>query len=366
MTQGKETDNWGRFSGMRVVHAANYQFAKDGSAFYNCDVKLNQGLIQAGCLVYPFSINDRARMLSLTGSKRFGQRGANKALIRTCRNVSPDVLLLGHAQSITRETLLAIRNELPDIRIALWYVDALWVPSRIEHLYERADVLDGVFATTGGDLLRDLGQPGCPAAFIPNPVEAGVERYRAFENSSPQYDVMFIGSDKRAPERKQFLLDLQRALAAASDVRFGVFGCLGNPSVFGHEKERLLMETRMSLNLSRRTDIELYSSDRIAQIAGNGQVVLTPAGNGLERLFSSDEAVFFSDVDDLAARIIELKANDAEAVRIARNGWQKAHSVYSSHSVAEFILALTMRDQSYLSAPWSDHVFHVADGVRAA
>ena len=348
-------------AGLRVVHAANYQFAKDGSMFYNCDIKLNQGLIQSGCLVYPFSINDRARMFSWAGNKGFGLKSASRALIKTCRNTAPDVLLLGHAQSVSRETLLAIRNEIPDIRIGLWYIDPMWVPKDVQHLHDRADMLDAICATTAGELLRPFARDNCPVAFIPNPVEAGIERYRAFDNASPDYDAIFIGSDKRAPERRQFLIDLRDRLSASPEVRFGLFGCLGNRSVFGHEKERLLTQSRMALNLSRRSDVELYSSDRIAQISGNGQVVLTAAGNGFEQLFSSDEAVFYSDVDDLAARIIRLKADDAEAVRIARNGWKKAHSAYSARSVAEFILGLTLRHESYQSAPWAEHVYYPTD-----
>jgi hypothetical protein len=346
------------FSGLRVVHAANYQFAKDGRVFFNPDIKMNQGLIQAGCFVYPFSINDRARMLSLTGSKTFGKGRANTALIRTCRNIAPDLLILGHAQYISKQTLLAIRNEVPEIRIGLWYVDPLWVPQHIQHLHDRVDALDAIFTTTAGDLLKGLSRPGCPAAFIPNPVEPSIERHRAFENAAPKYDIVFIGSDKRAPERRKFLKVLTSSL---SNARLGIFGCLGNRSIFGHEKEQLLRDSRMSLNLSRRTDVELYSSDRIAQIAGNGQLILTPAGNGIEQLFSPDEAVFFSDVDDLVAQVRRLRADDVEAVRIACNGWKKAHQTYSARNVAAFMIALTMRDESFMAVPWADHIYHAAD-----
>lgn len=351
------------FSGLRVVHAANYQFNKDGRVFYNPDLKINQGLIQTGCFVYPFSINDRARMFSPIGSKTFGKGRAAQALVRTCANIAPDVLILGHAQYVSREMLLAIRNAVPDIRIGLWYVDPLWVPEHIQHLHDRVDALDAVFATTAGDLLKGLSRPGCPAGFIPNPVEPSIERHRAFDNLAPEYDVTFWGSDKRAPERRQFLENLTHALP---DARLGLFGCLGHPGIFGHDKERMMGNSRMSLNLSRRTDVELYSSDRIAQIAGNGQLVLTPAGNGLEQLFTPDEAVFFDDIDDLTSQIGQLCSNDEEARRIARNGWEKAHRLYSAKNVAAFMLALIMRDASFQNVPWSDHVYHVDEQTHAA
>ena len=114
--------------GLRVVHAASYQFDKDGAAFWNCDLKFHQGLVQNGCFVYPFSINDRARMLSVTRSKTFGKPQANKALLRTCVNVSPDALILGHGQYIHRGTLEAIKDAVPGIRIGYWYIDPLWGP----------------------------------------------------------------------------------------------------------------------------------------------------------------------------------------------------------------------------------------------
>jgi hypothetical protein len=344
----------GPFSGLRVVHAANYQFAKDGLVFFNPDQKLHQGLVQNGCYVYPFSINDRARMLSPTGSKTFGKGRANKALIETCVNVHPDILMLGHAQYIQKETLQEIRNRVPDIRIGLWYFDAMWVPKNIEHIHHRNEVLDAVFATTGGELLRSVSTPDCPAAFIPNPVDPSIERLRTFENSNPDYDVVFFGCDKRAPERKQILQDLIRALP---DARLGIFGSLGNPYAFGHEKERILASSRMALNLNRRNDVELYSSDRIAQLTGNGLVTLTPAGAGLESLYSSDEVVYFDSVDDLARKVHHLMSHDDEAVALAKAGWKRTHEVYSVASVAAFILGLTMRDESYRLADWSRHVY---------
>lgn len=350
------------FSGLRVVHAANYQFAKDGLVFFNPDHKLHQGLVQNGCYVYPFSINDRARMLSPTGSKTFGKGRANRALIETCVNVHPDVLMLGHAQYIQKETLAEIRKRVPDIRIGLWYFDAMWVPKNIEHLHNRTELLDAVFATTGGELLRSVSTPDCPAAFIPNPVDASVERLRAFENPDPKYDVVFFGCDKRAPERKQFLKDLIRT---APDVRFGIFGSLGNPYSFGHEKERILATSRMALNLNRKNDVELYSSDRIAQLTGNGLVTLTPAGAGLESLYSPEEVVYFNSVEDLAEKIRYLKCHDEEAVNLARAGWQRTHETYSAGSVAAFILGVTMRDETYQLADWSEHVYWGANPETA-
>jgi len=135
---------------MRIVHAANLQLDKDGAHLWNQDQKIHHGLIRLGHFVYPFSINDRARMLSPISSKSMGKGKANKALIETCRNVHPDLLILGHAQYITAETLEEIRRILPAIRIGLWYVDPLWDAEPTQHLRDRTHVLDALFCSTGG------------------------------------------------------------------------------------------------------------------------------------------------------------------------------------------------------------------------
>jgi len=94
------------------------------------DLKFHQGMILSGCYVFPFSINDRARQLTWTNAKMFGMKKANQALIKTCRTILPDALILGHGQHISAETIQKIRESVPEIRIGYWYVDPLWDPPK--------------------------------------------------------------------------------------------------------------------------------------------------------------------------------------------------------------------------------------------
>lgn len=346
---------------MRIVHAANLQLDKDGAHLWNQDQKIHHGLIRLGHFVYPFSINDRARMLSPTGSKTFGKGRANKALIETCRNVHPDLLLLGHAQFITADTLREIRRLLPSIRIGLWYVDPLWDEADTVHLRHRIEVLDALFCSTGGPLLTALSRPHCPAAFIPSAVDSGIECHRAFDTPirEIQHDLLFFGRDKGEPGRRDFLLGLQESL---SDLRLGYYGCLGHPGIFGWEKEQIIRRSRMALNLSRRTDVALYSSSRIAELMGNGILTLTPRGAGLERLYAEDEVVYFDNVGDLAEKARHYAAHEVERLAIARKGWERNHREYNGTEIARFIVNLTLRDRAWKDVSWSDEVH----GIDAA
>jgi len=341
---------------MRIVHAANLQLDKDGAHLWNQDQKIHHGLVRLGHFVYPFSINDRARMLSPTKSKTFGKGRANKALIETCRNVHPDLLILGHAQFITAETIREIRRILPSIRIGLWYVDPLWDKEDTQHLRDRLDVLDALFCSTGGPLLEELVRPNCPAAFIPSAVDAGIECHRAFETPEPEilHDLLFFGRDKGEPGRRAFLQELKAKLP---DLRVGYYGCLDQPGIFGWEKEQVIRRSKMALNLSRRSDVPLYSSSRIAELMGNGILTLTPRGAGLEGLYAEDEIAYFSDIDDLAAKARHFSENEPSRLAMARKGWERNHRDYSGTEIARFIVDLTRGDEAWRSAPWAAHVF---------
>lgn len=327
---------------MRIVHAANLQLDKDGAHLWNQDQKIHHGLIRLGHFVYPFSINDRARMLSPTGSKTFGKKKSNKALIKTCRNVHPDLLILGHAQYITAETLAKIRQILPDIRIALWYVDPLWDAEPTEHLRQRSGQLDALFCSTGGPLLESFATPNCPAHFIPSAVDSGIECHRAFDTPDQEilHDLLFFGRDKGEPTRRQFLADLRERLP---DLRVGYYGCLDQPGIFGWEKEQIICRSKMALNLSRRNDVELYSSSRIGELMGNGILTLTPRGAGLEKLYAEDEIVYYQNLDELADKVRHYAADPVARRAIAHKGWERNHRDYNGTEVARIIVEHSMK-----------------------
>lgn len=341
---------------MRIVHAANLQLDKDGAHLWNQDQKIHHGLIRLGHFVYPFSINDRARMLSPLGNKSFGKKPANRALIETCRNVHPDLLLLGHAQYITAETLLEIRRILPHIRIGLWYVDPLWDEAATAHLRERREVLDAIFCSTAGPMLQAYAGKNRPAAFIPTAVDEGIECHRAFETPDDEmlHDFLFFGRDKGEPARRALLQDLERRLP---ELKSGIYGCLDRPGIFGWEKEQVIRRSKLALNLSRRADVSLYSSSRIGELMGNGILTLTPRGANLEELYADDEIVYYDDTDDLIGKIRHFATHAEERKGIARKGWERNHRDYNGTAIAEFIVSLTMGTTEWKSAPWAHHVF---------
>ena len=102
---------------------------------------------------------------------------------------------------------------------------------------------------------------------------------------------------------------MQKLKDAIPEVNCSFFGCLGERLVFGAEKDAVLARSRMGLNLSRRTDVTLYSSDRIAQLTGNGIVALVQRGAGMEDLYTESEVAFYSTFEELTETVRHLMQN---------------------------------------------------------
>ncbi len=331
---------------MRIVHAAHYSLTRDGTEFFNCEFKFHTGLCQAGHYVYPFSINDRARA-NIFGSKNFGKGFANQCLIACCKHIEPDLLLLGHAQYIKPETLGILRQSFPQMKIALWYVDPVYPPHDYDHLFHKLPYLDVLFVTTGGEHLEQFRKTPCRVAFIPNPADSNVERLNLDEDhSKKEYDLVYIGSDKGRPDRRAFLQEL-KAKGVQAGLRLGFAACLDCPPVWGHEKDQFLRKSLCALNLSDRNDIELYSSDRVMQLAGNGICTFSAATSGLQRLYEvNKEMVYFDSITDLVQKVLDLSNAPQQARSIGQAGRVKTHRCYSGKAIADFMCRAAAGDQA--------------------
>jgi hypothetical protein len=318
---------------LRIVHACNFHYNKSGDKFDTMDARIHHGLIENGHYVYPFPVHDIGRQMSWTNSKRFGAKKANASLVETCRNVRPDILLLGHTQSITRQTLETIRASRPGIKIAQWFCDWLYSGRafKFQFIFDRLDLLDAFFATTAGEKLDAFRQHGCRTAFVPNPVHPAIEKYRAFENPDHDYDLVFIGADGRDPERRATLQEIERKLGGR--FRFGIFGSLGRPGIYGHDKELVLSRSKAALNLTRLPEpMKWYSSDRIASLMGNGLLACTRAEAGLHELYGPDSMIYYRDTDDLIRQLEDALAGDKWRT-IAATGWHVSHTRFTARRI---------------------------------
>ena len=340
---------------MRIIHVANFNIGKYGADLYATDRKISAGLIRNGHFVYDFSYRDICRSESLFRTTRLGAGKVNRKLIKACDIQRPDLLLLGHSELIEAATLAEIRNRHPAIKIGLWYVDALFHREKTSHVFDRLAFIDVVFATTGGEYLREYVTPTNTAAFIPNMVDPAVESKRAFQTEVYDFDFIFCGRDAHDPERSKFMTDLNRE--AGKHLRCAFRGCLGNPPVTGYGYLDFLGRSKMALNISRQNDVTLYSSDRLAQLVGNGLLTFCPMVPGMERLFGMNELVYFDGFDDLLEKIVFYHTHEKECQTMAERGWSRAHSCYNSERVSRYMLELLFDCPFSSDYEWQNEIF---------
>lgn len=312
---------------MKIIHVANYNYLKDGQTYYAMDYKIHNGLAKNGHMVYPFSYRDVARSSNIFGSKKWGISKTNTRLIQSCENIHPDLVLLAHAELIEPTTLKAIKTKFPSVKIAMWFVDALFNAHNVENINSKLPYLDALFITTGGDDLKQFENGHTKVMYMPNMVDSSIEIHKNFEKENFENDFIFCGTDYKDSERFKFLSSLDSRL---SHLHTKFYGCLGKPRIAGANYIDELGNSYMGLNYSRRNDIALYSSDRIAHLTGNGLLTFTPRIPSFETLYTEDEVVYFDDLDDLVEKVLYYNVHRDEGRKIAKNGWYKSCRDYQN------------------------------------
>lgn len=343
---------------MRILHVANFNTHKYGTDLYATDRKISAGLTRNGHFVYDFSYRDVCRNESFFRTTKLGTGKLNNKLLQTCDVLCPQLLLLGHSELIESTTLAEIKNRYPEIKIGLWYVDPLFHKEKTTHIFDRLNFIDVLFATTSGEYLKQYATATTSAVFIPNMVDPAIESQKAFETLSYEHDFIFCGRDSNEAERQNFMERLN--MEASKHLRCGFRGCLGYPLVTGFYYLDFLARSKMALNISRRNDVSLYSSDRLVQLVGNGLLTFCPNVPGMQTLFCDDELVYFEGLNDLLEKIIHYYNHDEERIKIARKGWQRAHECYSGERVTRYMIERLFDLPFTAEYEWREEVFEAS------
>jgi len=338
---------------MKIVHASNFSLRENGANYYGIPYKLSSGLTRLGHFVFNYSDRDVANANPLR-IRALGEGRANQKLIGVCKEVRPD-LLLGHCTIITVDTIRTIREMHPDIRIAHWNCDGLFVEQNLKRLRALAPLVDVTLVTTAGDDLRQIVDSGGAACFMPNPLDPAIETLRVFERSDVANDLVFLTSFNAYDKEKLEKCDLIRA--RLPDLRFDVRGLYEKPGVFGAQLFDVLSQAKMGLNISKRNDVYLYSSDRMAQTMGCGLLTLIDKRTRFDEIFGSDELVTYTTGDDLMDRIDYFRKHDAERKAIAEKGWFRAHQIFAATIVSQWILDVAFGHKLAQDYAWPTEIF---------
>ena len=336
---------------LRILHVTNFNERHDGRLFFNTGRRLNNGFIRLGHSILEFSDRDILRYYKNFNDIK-GSRSLNDKLKKTCYNYKPDLLILGHADSITSDTLSELRDDYPSLRVSQWFLDPLNKKGpdyqrNKDRVLDKNKFIDTNFLTTSPEAL-DFLPNNSNNFYIPNPSDPSFEVLENFKKNC-NMDVFFALSHGvhrgilKTGKYDERALFIEKLMQITQNIKFDIYGLKKVQPIWADHYFKTISNSKMGLNLSRGEPIKYYSSDRITQIIGNGLVTLIDEKTGYQDFFEDDEMVFYKNVNDLSEKIQRIAKDEKLRKNIGRKGKLKYLKYFNSTLVAEFIINKTLQ-----------------------
>ena len=339
--------NISKNSKIKIIHITNFNYRYYGRLHFNTGTRINNGLIRLGHNV--LSLSDRD-LITFSKSLRdySGSKFLNNLVLRTVENFKPDLIILGHADKVKAEVLADAKNKLKNLKIAQWFLDPLgkkgpdYEKNKLRIL-DKVNSIDATFITTDPNSL-DFNIDN--SFYIPNPCDISLDNLKNF-NQDTNLDMFYAISHGvhrgilrkgKLDEREIFIKQL---IKNCKDVKFDIYGMFNKQPVWGNDFISSLSNSKMGLNLSRGKPIKYYSSDRIAQLMGNGLLTFIDKKTDYDNFFNNDEMVFYNNINDLSEKILKFKKDTKLAKKIAKKGYIKYHKYFNSKEIASYIIDRT-------------------------
>ena len=342
----------------KILHLTNFNRRFNGRLQYNTGRRLNNGFVRLGHNVLTLSdrdiIHDNKKILDPTGKKKL-----QNSIILNYKNFKPDCIVMGHADSIDGDTLSQLRDENKHLRICQWFLDPVHknAPDYIKNnkrIIKNSNNIDFTFLSSCPSLLKYKINN---SFFIPNPADKSFEILKNYETNCPN-DVFFAMShgvhrgilkDGKYDQREKYIKKLIRN---NSKIKFDIYGMNKIQPVWGNDFLDAISKSKMGLNLSRGKAAKYYSSDRIAQLLGNGLLTFIDERTLFSDLIGKNSIVHYSNFDDLSYKINKYKKDTKIAKKIAKNGRDIYLKHFNSTIVGDYMLSKLFDYKSKFKFIW--------------
>ena len=345
---------------LKIMHITNVNERFNGRLHYNTGRRINNGFIRNGHNVLTLSDRDTVHYhKNLTDIK--GNKSLQKKIIETSNNFKPDLLILGHADRVSNETLRIIKENNKNIKISQWFLDPLSKhgPDHLNNsrrILHKIDFIDKTFLTTDPKSLS-IKVPN--SYFIPNPCDKSFEILKNY-NKECTFDVFFAmshgvhrGALKSGKEdyREKFI---NKLINLNKNLKFDVYGMNNVQPVWADDFLKKISNSYMGLNLSRGKPIKYYSSDRIVQLVGNGLLTFIDKNTFLSDFFSSNEMIFYENIEDLSYKLNKFKKDKKKGRQIAKAGQKKYLKYFNSEIISDYMISKTLEIKTKSKIIWNN------------
>ena len=325
-----------------ILHIANFNYKNKKRLFYAFSYKINLGIFRNKIKLFTISDRDYLRknrgIFDLNGSLSL-----NKRIINTVTKNNIDLIILGHTEKIFLSTFLKIREINPNIKIVKIFIDSISNEFlNFNKFFYDYNFLNKIFITSNPEELNKKYPD--KFKYIQYPVDKKIDYLKSYIKKNKNIDVFYAVSHGinrgvlkkgRIDERDSFIKFLSTKLK-----KYKTFfpGYNNVQPIWGEDFYKTLMQSKICINYSRGKYKNLYSSDRISSLIGNGCFVLNENANKYYKIFNKKELINFKNKTDLVKKIIFFLKNEKARKSIAKNLYSKYHKLYSSKNTIKYIL----------------------------
>ena len=342
---------------IKIMHITNFNERFDGRLHYNTGRRINNGFIRNGHNVLTLSDRDITHYKKSVRDIK-GNNSLQNKIINSFNNFKPDLVVLGHADKVSNNTLEILKDNKDDLKIAQWFLDPLskYGPDHDlnkKRILNNKELIDASFLTTDPKSLAfDIPN----TYIIPNHSDSSFEFWKIIKRIViMMFFAMSHGVHRGAlksgkeDDREIFINNL---IARNKNLKFDVYGMNNAQPIWADQFIKKISNSYMGLNLSRGKPIKYYSSDRIAQLIGNGLLTFIDEKTRLNDFFSNKELVFYKNISDLSEKLNKFKRDKKQGKKIARLGKMKYLKYFNSTLVSEFITSRSLGIKSKKKFIW--------------
>ncbi len=332
---------------IKILHVANFNELSDGRLFYSFANKLNNGFLKNNHIVQTISDRIYLKYNKSLFNPYGNHKNFNNKILDTIKNFAPNVVIFGHVQNIEQRIFDYCKNS--NISTANWFIDSISKEflngKKRQNFFNLVKNVDKCFITSSPELFKNT-KIYKKLRFIPNPVDNSIDHFRNYESNDLEYDLFFAIShgQNRAILKKGKFDERENAFAhlisKLNNYKIASFGMKNVEPIWGSNYFYHLSKSKIALNISRGKYQNLYSSDRISSLIGNGLLVFLENKTKLQKMFvDKKEVIFFKNKNDLLKKIIFYLKNDKLRISIAKQGCKKYHKKFSNTNVANYIMS---------------------------
>ena len=338
---------------LKILHVYNRAEKIGGRIYFiSTGKKIENGLIRLGHDVEGISDRD---LLSYS-SKIRGKDILNKIFLEKTLYYRPDLILMGHVNTINEDTFYKIKKTCGNLIFSQWYEDNLTLngpdfQKNFSNLKTNFKYIDNFFISTHPD---DVSKKNNRIRyhFLPTPVDKNVEKLNIYNLTNYTYDVFFamshgvnrgtIKSGKK-DERENFIKEL---ISLNKDIKFDIYGYKNRNPVWSESFYSAISRSSMAVNLNRGKPKKYSSSNRIGSLIGNGLLTFMDYKKKFNHFFNNNEIIFYHNKYDLSEKISYYKENPNFSKKIAKNGQKKYFKLFNEIEVAKYIVDESMNGTS--------------------